>query len=49
MKTNSIALLGQTTVISKQRICKDVLVKKARLSSDSMDLINKNIIKYFTK
>lgn len=49
MKTNSIALVEQITTVSKQRIYNDVLVKKARLSNKSMDLIDENIIKYLTK
>lgn len=49
MKKGSIALLNQITTISKQRIYDDDILRKVRLSKDSLDLLDKYIIKYFTK
>ena len=49
MKVGSIALINQITTISKQRIFDDDILRKVRLSKDSLDLLDKNIIKYFTK
>jgi len=49
MKQDSIALISQITTISKQRIFKDTIRKNVRLSKNSLDLIDKQIIKYFTK
>lgn len=49
MKTDSIALINQITTISKQRIYKDPLIRKVKLSNNSLDSIDKQIIKYFTK
>lgn len=46
----SIALINQITTISKQRIYKDILTyKKIRISNDTMDVIDKAIIKQFLK
>ena len=49
MKQDSIALINQITTISKQRIFKDVLRENVKLSSGSLNLIDAQIIKYFTK
>lgn len=49
MKQDSIALISQITTISKQRIFKDTISKNVRLSRESLNLIDKQIIKYFTK
>ena len=49
MKQDSIALINQITTISKQRIFKDVLRENVKLSSSSLNLIDAQIIKYFTK
>lgn len=49
MKVGSIALINQITTISKQRIFDDDILRRVRLSKDSLDLLDKNIIKYFTK
>lgn len=49
MKVGSIALINQITTISKQRIFDDDILKKVRLSNKSLDLLDKQIIKFFTK
>ena len=49
MKVGSIALINQITTISKQRIFDDDILRRVRLSKDCLDLLDKNIIKYFTK
>ena len=49
MKKDSIALINQITTISKQRIFKDTVRRNVKISSESLDLIDKQIIKYFTK
>ena len=49
MKIGSVALINQITTISKQRIFDDDILRRVRLSKDSLDLLDKNIIKYFTK
>lgn len=49
MKIGSIALINQITTISKQRIFDDDVLRKVRLSNKSLDLIDQNIIKFFTK
>lgn len=49
MKQDSIALINQITTISKQRIFKDSIRKNVKLSKESLDLIDKQIIRYFTK
>lgn len=49
MKIGSVALINQITTISKQRIFDDDVLRKVRLSNKSLDLIDKNIIKFFTK
>jgi hypothetical protein len=49
MKKDSIALINQITTISKQRICKDTIRRNVKISSNSLDLIDKQIIKFFTK
>ena len=46
---DSIALINQITTISKQRIFNDTLRRNVKLSNNSLDLIDKQIIKYFTK
>lgn len=49
MKKDSIALINQISTISKQRIFKDTVRKNVKISSNSLDLIDKQIIKFFTK
>lgn len=49
MKYDSIALINQITTISKQRIFKDIVRRNVKLSSESLDLIDDKIIKFFTK
>lgn len=49
MKQDSIALINQITTISKQRIFKDTVRRNVKISSSSLDLIDKQIIKFFTK
>lgn len=49
MKIGSVALVNQITTISKQRIFDDDVLRKVRLSNESLDLIDKSIIKFFTK
>lgn len=49
MKQDSIALISQITTISKQRIFKDTIRRNVKLYKESLDLIDKQIIKYFTK
>ena len=49
MKKDSIALINQITTISKQRIFKDIIRRNVKISNESLDLIDKQIIKYFTK
>ena len=49
MKKDSIALINQITTISKQRIFKDTIRRNVKISSESLDLIDKQITKYFTK
>lgn len=49
MKKDSIALINQITTISKQRIFKDTVRRNVKISSVSLDLIDKQIIKFFTK
>lgn len=49
IKKDSIALINQITRISKQRIFKDTVRRNVKISSKSLDLIDKQIIKFFTK
>lgn len=49
MKKDSIALINQITTISKQRIFKDTIRGNVKISSESLDIIDKKITKYFTK
>ncbi len=49
MKKDSIALINQITTISKQRIFKDTIRRNVKISSTSLNLIDKQIIKFFTK
>ena len=49
MKKDSIALINQITTVSKQRIFKDTIRRNVKISSESLDLIDKQIIKFFTK
>lgn len=49
MKKDSIALINQIKTISKQRIFKDTVRRNVKISSESLDLIDKQIIKFFTK
>lgn len=48
MQKDSIALINQITTISKQRIFKDTVRRNVKLSNKSLDLIDKQIIKFFT-
>lgn len=47
MKKDSIALINQITTISKQRIFKDTVRRNVKISGESLDLIDKQIIKFF--
>lgn len=49
MKIGSIALINQITTISKQRIFDDAVLRHICLSNNSLNLLDKNIIKFFTK
>ena len=49
MKKDSIALINQITTISKQRIYKDGVRRNVKLSNESLNLIDNQIIKFFTK
>ena len=49
MKKDSIALINQITTISKQRIFKDTVRRNVKISGESLDLIDKQIMKFFTK
>jgi len=49
MKKDSIVLIKQITTISKQRIYKDDVRRNVKISSQSLDLIDEHIIKFFTK
>ena len=49
MEKDSIALINQITTIGKQRIFKDTVRRNVKISSKSLDLIDKQIIKFFTK
>ena len=49
MKKDSIALINKITTISKQRIFKDTVRRNVKISSESLELIDKQIIKFFTK
>lgn len=49
MKKGSIVLMDQITTISKQIIFDDDIKKKARLSNNSLDLIDNMLKKLFTK
>lgn len=49
LKQDSIVLINQITTISKQRIFYDDIFKKVRISNNSLDLIDKQVIKSFTK
>lgn len=49
MKQDSIALVNQITTVSKQRIFKDIAGKNIKVSDESLNLIDKQIIKHFTK
>lgn len=49
MNIDSIALINQITTISKQRIFNDNILRKVRLSNKSLDLLDVQIIKFFTK
>ena len=45
---DSIVLIHQITTISKQRIFDEVILRKARISKESLQLLDKQIIKTFT-
>ena len=47
MKKDSIALINQITTISKQRIFKDTIRRNVKISSKSLNLIDKQIIKEY--
>ncbi len=49
MQKDSIALINQITTISKQRIFKDTVRRNVKISNNSLDLIDKQITKFFTK
>ncbi len=49
MKVGSVALLNQITTISKQRIFDDTILRKVKLSTKSLDLLDAGLIKLFTK
>lgn len=49
MKKDSIALINQITTISKQRIIKDTVRMNVKISSESLNLIDKKVIRFFTK
>ncbi len=49
MQKDSIVLINQITTISKQRIFKDTVRRNVKVSTNSLDLIDKQIIKFFTK
>lgn len=49
MKNNSVALLNQITTISKQRLFDIDILHKVRLSSSTLDILDKTIIDFFTK
>ena len=49
MKQDSIVLINQITTISQQRIFKDTIRRNVKLSTTSLNLIDEQIIKYFTK
>ena len=45
-KKESVVLINQITTISKQRIFYDVVLKNVRLSNESLNLIDEQIIKF---
>ena len=49
MQKDSIALINQITTISKQRIFKDTVRRNVKISNNTLDLIDKQITKFFTK
>ncbi len=49
MKNNSVALLNQITTISKQRLFDIDIFHKIKISSATLDILDKAIIKLFTK
>ena len=49
IQKGSIALINQITTISKQRIFKDTVRRNVKISNNSLDLIDKQITKFFTK
>lgn len=49
MKKDSIVLINQITTVSKQRVYRNRLIRKIKLSNKSLDMIDKQIIKLFTK
>lgn len=49
MKHGSMALVNQITTISKQRIFKEPLLAKVKISNKSLDLIDKKIKELYTK
>ncbi len=48
LKIDSIALITQITTISKHRIYDDIILRKVRLSANSLNVIDKKINYYFT-
>ena len=49
MKHGSMALVNQITTISKQRVFKEPLLAKVKISNKSLDLIDKKIKELYTK
>lgn len=49
MQKDSIVLINQITTISKQRIFKDIVRENVKISNESLNLLDKQIIKFFTK
>ena len=49
MKQNSVALINQITTISKQRLFDIDILHKVKLSSETLNRLDKAIIENFTK
>lgn len=49
MKKDRISLINQITTISKQRFFKNTVRRNVKISNVSLYLIDKQIIKFFTK
>lgn len=48
LKQDSIVLINQITTISKQRIFDETILRKVRISNESLNLLDNQIIKTFT-